>query len=331
MAEAKLTDEEFREAWIASGGQAAVLMRNYGYSNVRGIYERRNAVEKRHGWYLPSGGANTGSNRGDAGMAAWSYKPRLEITGFTGLLVTFSDAHWWPGISDTLAYKALLEVIRQEKPAMIIANGDLLDGARISTSHARIRWAETPRLADELEEVKSRMAEIRHAARKARLIRTIGNHCSRFETYLSNRASEAEGLQGTRLSDHLLGWEESMSIWVNNQCVVKHRIGQGRHAAYTNLLKSGLSGQTGHTHRLKVETYGNYRGRFYWGESGTLAEPAGVQFSYAEDNPSEACSGFLTTLFARDGTMFCPQMVEVQNGRATWRDQVVVREKARAA
>ena len=330
MPPAKLTDEQFREAWIACGGQAAVLMRNYGYSNVRGIYDRRNALEARYGWRLPSGGAHTGWNRGDAGTPVWNYKPRLEITGFSGLMVTFSDAHWWPGISDTLAYKALLEVIRQEKPALVIANGDLLDGARISR-HGRTRWEESPRLSDELDEVKARMAEIRHASRKSQLVRTIGNHCARFETYLSNHASEMDGVQGTRLADHLTGWEEAMSIWVNNQLVVKHRIGQGRHASYTNLLKAGMSGQTGHTHRLLVQTYGNYRGRFYWGESGTLAEPAGVQFSYAEDNPSEACSGFLTTLFGKDGTMFCPQMVEVQNGRATWRDQVVVRAKARAA
>lgn len=328
---AKLTDEQFREAWLSAGGQAAIMAQRHGYASVRGIYERRNFLEAKYGWRLPSGGAGHGQHRGDAGQPTWAYRPRLEITGFSGLMITFSDAHWWPGLSDTLAYKALLEVIRQEKPALIVANGDLLDGARIS-SHGRIRFEQTPRLADELEEVKARMAEIRHAHRKALLVRTMGNHCSRFETYLSNHASEMEGVQGTRLSDHLIGWEETMSLWVNNQCVVKHRIGQGRHAAYTNLQKAGsISGQTGHTHRLLVEVVGNWRGRFYWAESGTLAEPGGPQFAYAEDNPTEACSGFLTTLFDRSGQMFCPQMVEVQNGRATWKDQVVIRAKEKAA
>ncbi len=325
----KLNDGQFREAWFSAGCEARIMAEITGLG-VRAIYDRRNVLEQRHGWRLPSAGSGNGVGRGDQGTPAWNYKPRLEIDNFSGLLVTFSDAHFWPGISETLAYRALLEVIRQEKPKLIIANGDLLDGARISR-HGRTRWEESPRLSDELEEVKLRMAEIRHACRSSRLIRTIGNHDSRFETYLSGKASEMEGVEGSKLEDHLVGWEQSMSIFINKSCMVKHRIGQGRQAAYTNLLKAGVSGQTGHTHRLKVEPFGDYRGRRYWGESGTLAEPAGVQFSYGEDNPTEACSGFLTTLFDKNGFMFAPQMVEVQGGRATWRDDVILSERRKVA
>jgi hypothetical protein len=44
-----------------------------------------------------------------------------------GRVIVFSDAHFWPD-DYTTAYKALLEVIKEFKPKVVIANGDVFAG-----------------------------------------------------------------------------------------------------------------------------------------------------------------------------------------------------------
>jgi hypothetical protein len=39
----------------------------------------------------------------------------------------FSDAHYFPG-EPSIGHQALLRVIKEVKPVMIVANGDIMDG-----------------------------------------------------------------------------------------------------------------------------------------------------------------------------------------------------------
>lgn len=332
MVAAKLTDEQFRQAWIDSGGRAAVVALQHGYTNVRGIYDRRNYLERKHGWHLPSAGLDGKIGRGDAGAPANEYLKRHTIDGFTGVCVVFSDAHYHPGIGSTVAHRAMLEVIRDLKPRMIIANGDIFDGARLSR-FPRNGWEEQPRVSDELEEVQERMAEIRHACRSATLIRTNGNHDIRYDRHLSTHASDLEGVQGMRLADHLPAWKECMSVFINGHTMVKHRFSGGIHAAYNNTLRAGTNMVTGHTHYLEVKPWGDYRGRRYGVQTGTLAEPNSPAFSYIEDAPTAWCSGFVVLTFDRDQRLLHPEIAEVIDQRCFFRGQVIVdgRKKARAA
>jgi len=331
MVAPKLTDQQFRDAWIACGGQAAVLATQHGYTNVRGIYERRNALERRYGWHLPSGGLGGGHHRGDAGTPVNEYLKRHTVDGFSGVCVVFSDAHYHPGIGSTTAHRALLEVIKELKPKMVIANGDIFDGARLSR-FPRNGWEEQPRVSDELTEVQDRMAEIRHAYRSATLIRTCGNHDIRYDRHLATHASDLEGVQGMRLADHLPQWRECMSVFINGHTMVKHRFNGGIHAAYQNTLKAGTNIVTGHTHYLEVKPWGDYRGRRYGVQTGTLAEPDSPAFGYVEDGPTAWCSGFAVLTFDRQGVMLPPELCEVIEGVALFRGRPIVdgRKKARA-
>ena len=317
-----ITDAEFIAAWRSSGGRAKEVADRLGMS-LRGTYKRRNKVEGQLGTHLPSAGDTNHAGRGDAGLPAYDYKPRLTIDGFVGKAILFSDAHFWKGIGETIAYRALIEVIKEEKPKIVIGNGDIVDGARISRFPPD-GWQNTPRMVDELDEVKDRMSTIRHAYRGARHIRTLGNHCIRFDRYLSQNASDFEGIQGFRLADHLSEWEESVSIFINGHTVVKHRFNGGIHAAYNNTLRAGTNIFTGHTHRLGVTAWGDYRGRRYGCETGALAEIGGPQFSYAEDNPTPGCSGFAVATFDKDGRLLYPELCEVIDGTAYFRGQRVV-------
>jgi len=59
-----------------------------------------------------------------------------------GRVVVFSDAHFWPG-DYTTASKPLLMIIREFKPKVVVANGDVFDGSQASR-HARIGWEKKP-------------------------------------------------------------------------------------------------------------------------------------------------------------------------------------------
>jgi hypothetical protein len=324
------SDADFIKAWQATGGRAAEVAKLLGFSAPSKVYDRRRKVEAKTGVVLTSAGDFGHKGRGDAGTPAYNYNPRLKIDGFSGFAVSFSDCHWWPGISDTVAYKALLEVIREIKPKLIVANGDVLDGARISR-FGRIGWDIAPKLPDELEEVKSRMAEIRHAYRGAQLVRTIGNHDLRFDSWLSGRAADFEGIGGFRLSDHLPEWQETMSLWVNDSVVIKHRWHNGINAGRNNTLKAGKTMVTGHDHVLQVTPYNDYNGLRWAVQDGTLAEPGGPQFAYGEDNPSQANSGFAVLPFLNDGRLIDPEVCRVIDGEAWWRRQRVAGRRRVAA
>lgn len=226
-----------------------------------------------------------------------------------GTVVIFSDWHIWPG-QYTDAFWMLLKIVKEIQPALLIANGDIIDGARISR-HPRIGWAETPSVKDEIEAAKEQMGMIHKAAPKAKRLWTWGNHDRRFDSFLSSNAAEIEGVKGTRLGDHFPDWTFCESITLNETVVVKHRFRGGVHAAYNNALHGGVTMITGHTHRLMSRPLSNYRGTHYGIEGGCMADPHGPQFAYVENAPVNWQPGFV--VLHLDGERVVPELVEVRN------------------
>jgi hypothetical protein len=85
-----------------------------------------------------------------------------------GIVVVFSDAHYWPGPA-TIAHKALLAVIQNLKPAIVIANGDVFDGSRVSR-HDALYKQECPSPKEEVEACVERMTEIEDASKNSTFI-----------------------------------------------------------------------------------------------------------------------------------------------------------------
>ena len=175
-------------------------------------------------------------------------------------------------------------------------NGDVLDGASISR-HSPLQWESNPTLIEEIEACQERLHEICMAAPKARKVWTLGNHDARYESRLAAVAPEFASIKGVHLKDHFPLWEPCWSIWLNDAVVVKHRWKGGVHATHNNAINSGKSMVTGHLHSLKVTPYSDYNGTRFGVDTGTLAEPYGEQFQYAEDNPVNWRSGFALLTF----------------------------------
>ena len=308
MTQPVCSDEEFIEAFKELGSPQAVAER-IGVG-VRNVYARRTSLEKKYGISLMS----FDSTKTNITNVIHEQKVYTEIAN--GIVVVFSDAHYWPG-QVTVAHKALLAVIQNLKPAVVVANGDVFDGARVSRHDALYRQ-DCPSPREEVEACQDRMTEIEDASKNSTFIWTVGNHDVRLWRYIKVNAPEVSGMPFTDLFDYFPRWKQTYAVDVNGNTLIKHRWHNGIHATYNNALKGGVNFVTGHLHRLQVTAWGDYTGRRYGVDTGTLAEPGGPQFMYLEHNPVPWASGFAVLTY-RNGVLLPPELVEVVNGEAFFR------------
>jgi len=301
-----LTDEQFIEEWNKLGSPS-LLAEKHKYS-ARSIMNRRRSIECRLGIKLET----FNSQRQETVIKRIEQTPgnaRRGIEMEKGRVVVFSDAHFWPD-DYTTAYRALLMIIKEFKPKVVIANGDVFDGSQASR-HPRIGWSQTPSVKEELEACQEFMGGIEKVSKGAELIWTLGNHDARFETFLAAQAPQYEGVKGMTLKDHFPMWKPCWSYWVNSDTVIKHRFKGGFGAGRANSVASGTNIITGHTHNLAVQPVTDYNGTRYGVQTGTLADPNSEQFvHYTEDNPKDWRSGFALLSFER-GRLMLPELIQV--------------------
>lgn len=325
----KVTDEQFLASWRLHESPSKVAADlGIGY---RAVGQRRQALEVRYGIVLKTKTHKTVARgqcdeirqaiQNAAEHRATHLEKTIPIEVRDGVVLVFSDAHYWPG-PPTAAHLALVKICERLKPKAVIANGDVFDGATISR-HPRMGWEQRPNVAQEIEVVCLRMREIERAAPKAMLLRTLGNHDSRFENYIAANAPALEGVHGTSLFDFLPKWRGAFTVQINPETdgwtVVRHtHVAGGIHSAYNSTVRAGTHYVHGHLHKLQVTPFGDYRGRRYGVDTGTLAEPQGEQFNYVQGGPLNWCSGFAVLTY-RDGRLLMPELVEVIDGQAWFR------------
>jgi hypothetical protein len=297
------SDDEFVEIWNTH--HSAKKMSDAVGMDVRQILRRRKAIEDKSGLALVSSFKHPN-------VTIPNNPARKELGIENGVVLVFSDAHFWPGIHTT-AYKGVLWAIKEFQPKAIIANGDIFDGASISR-YPRLGFDSTPTVIQELKACEIAMGEIEDTAKKVRhnvnLVFTLGNHDARFENRLAANAPQYEFVKGFSLRDHFPAWHPCWSCWPTTEVVVKHRWKGGIHATHNNTVQSGVSCITGHLHSLKVTPFSDYHPHPRFGvDTGTLAEPNGPQFiNYLEDSPTNWRSGFAILTF-HNGRLMWPELV----------------------
>lgn len=321
MPQSSLNDAQFIELWGQLQSPSAMAEKT-GIT-VRNIYARRKRLVER-GWDLPTRDDGT-HNVEYSSAKGWTYPRQENLEIENGSIIVSSDHHYWPDMI-TVAHRALLDVHRIVKPKVSILNGDIFDGAKISR-HAPFGFSYLPSVKEELDTCKERVAEIIAAAPDdCEHIWNIGNHCVRFERTLAQHAGDFEGLQYFRLEHHFpkhsFRWSTGVNWDSQKPVMIKHRHHGGIHAAHNNALKAGVTIVTGHTHALEVKPKSNYRGLFWGVQTGTISDIHGPQMEYAENNPSDACPGFVVLTF-RDGLLLPPELCTVMDGRAYFRGEVV--------
>lgn len=298
-----LSDDEFIKLWKQYKSPLKISV--YGGLNIRSVYERRRHIEIKYGLELNVDESNTVIEK---------HSSRIVVPIENGTVIVFSDAHFWDNEPST-AYKALIKLIEELKPQLVVCNGDAFDGASISR-HGRIGFLENrPTVIQELDACKEMLGFIAETAKKnknkVQLTWTLGNHDSRFETLLAAQAPQYEFVDGFHLKDHFPEWKPCWATWINNDVCIKHRWKGGVHATHNNTLGSGVSMVTGHLHSLKINPYTDYNGTRYGVDTGTLADVDGDQFlNYTEDGPKNWRSGFAVLSFYKN-KLLPPELVEV--------------------
>lgn len=295
--------QKFVEAWNRLGSPTLVA-KELGIS-IRHTHTTKTELNNK-GLELKTFNSMRDDKRPD--ITIKNHEGRVDLEVLNGTVLVFSDAHYYPGLIST-AHMGLLHMIKKLKPVAIINNGDAFDGAGISR-HPRIGWDSKPTVIDELRAVTERLLEVSEAALKGcRLIWPLGNHDSRYETFLAAQVPQFQGVDGFHLKDHFPEWKACWSCWINDEVVVKHRWKGGAHATWNNTINAGKSIVTGHLHQLKITPFSDYNGRRYGVDTGTLADPYGPQFiDYTEGNPVNWCSGFAVLTF-KEGKMLSPELV----------------------
>jgi Calcineurin-like phosphoesterase len=319
MPAGKVTDGEFIEIWRLCQGNSEQVAKKVG-TNRRNVMDRRRRIEARHNLRLESTHQKAHHYKH---LSPTEHSARKTLAVDNGVVLVFSDAHFWPGVRTT-AFKALLMLIREMKPVAIINNGDAFDGASISRFPRIMFLDRGPSVIDELKACKERLSEIEDAANGAKLYWPLGNHDARFETRLAQVAPEFEGIAGFHLKDHFPAWAPCWSVWINDAVVIKHRLKGGIHATRNNTLNAGKTTFTGHLHQLKVTPLDDYNGTRWGVDTGTLAEPNGPQFQdYTEDGFKDWRSGFAVATFYR-GQLLWPELCRVlEFGKVDFRGQVI--------
>lgn len=322
MAVPATSTEDFIKTWRQSFSPAQVA-HTLGVS-VRAVHARRARLEAQ-GYDLPA----LGRQGQPAGVerARMIVSQRRDINRYeiqSGVILVGSDAHYTPGVTPT-AHMALCNLAHDlgAQVSAVILNGDILDGGQISR-HPRGGWGNLPSVKQELEAVQERLAEIESAvAPGVHLMRTYGNHCSRFEMRLAAQVPEYEGVAGFTLREHLPRWTDSLRIDINEDTVVIHDWHSGLHSGWNDVVKGGCSVVTGHTHELGYKAHVGFKEKTHYGvKTGMLAENDQPQFDYRKGKPGMNWRSGFAVLTWVDGRLIQPEFCAVaDDGKAYFRGQ----------
>jgi predicted phosphodiesterase len=307
----KQKDDEFIALWNKLGSPTLVA-KELG-QNPRTVSNRKASLEIRYNIKLPTHGSLRDPKKEKPKkreLAAHNVRRGIDVDKVKRVIV-FSDAHFTD--TTTTAFKALLLMIKEFKPQVIICNGDAFDG-QILSRFPSINYDKKPNVLQELNACRYHLDEIaKHRPAGCELIWTLGNHDMRYESWLVNKVPEYSGVDGFSLKYHFPEWKTCWSYWIGEDTVVKHRHRGGRNAGYNNLLAAGNTNIiTGHTHVLACQPISNYQGT-YWGvQTGCLADPMSPSFEYCEDGPKDWRSGFVMLSFDQ-GRMLMPELIMVTN------------------
>jgi predicted phosphodiesterase len=209
--------------------------------------------------------------------------------------VCLPDSHGY--LADWKAVEAALAFVRYYKPVRIFLLGDHVDFASISRFDKPA--TDIARIGEDIEALGRFLKGVRESAPDAKVDYLKGNHEVRFERFLWKHQEAAAMLKATgmdlprflNLSEYGVNWVESGTLEVNDRLLVKHGHMVRMRSGYTatgELERQGISGISGHTHRLGQVYKRNRLGMLTWVESGCLCK---YDPDYMEGQLSDWCQG----------------------------------------
>jgi UDP-2,3-diacylglucosamine pyrophosphatase LpxH len=230
-----------------------------------------------------------------------------------------SDLH--VPFQDKKAVKSMLAFSKWYKPNYIFLNGDIIDFYAIS------RFDKDPKridsLQDEINETVDFLTEFRNVNKKAIITYLRGNHEYRLIKYKWSQAKGLNSLDALKFGELLkldklnIDYQQSGRMKFG-KTLIKHGDIVRQQSAYTargEFERSGMSGVSGHTHRLGVHWKTNESGEYVWFEGGCLCD---LSPEYMEGKTPDWQQGFIIGNYNPKNQLFNLDQVQIVEGRAMY-------------
>jgi len=190
----------------------------------------------------------------------------------------FLTGDWHVPYHDNRALTAMLQALYEEKPTHIGLMGDLIDF--YSLSHYLRNPSRIHRLQEDIDRLVLILHIVRNYAPQAKIYYLIGNHEDRLRRFLW-RTPELVSLRALSLPILLNLEREKIelvpepALFVSSQFVITHGTCVRKRSGYTahaEIERFGLSGASGHTHRLAFITKRYPKQLLRWIETGCLCQ-----------------------------------------------------------
>jgi predicted phosphodiesterase len=215
-------------------------------------------------------------------------------------VVFLSDVH--VPYQDHALVASALDLVRRWEPHRVVLNGDIADlfvCSRFNTSSERM-----DSLQDDIDEANEFRRSVRDAAPGAVIDETAGNHDDRTVTYVKQNARALYSLRALQPENLFcyrelgIQWHPGAGFLLRAGFLVKHGTiirGEAGATAKAELMSAGISGISGHTHRLATYRREGYVAR-EWHEQGCLcrADPDYIKGGVANWTPGIAIGEFST-------------------------------------
>lgn len=226
---------------------------------------------------------------------------------------------------DWQAAECALAFTRAHKPHIVVVGGDVVDFYQLS------RFDKNPTralgLQDDIDAGKRFLAGVRKHAKHARILYLEGNHENRLTRWLWGPGAAVVKLQGMsvpsllRVAEHGIRYVES-GVWQHKTLCFKHGHYVRSRAGYTataELQREGMSGCSGHTHRIGEVSLTNRGGTYKWVEAGCLCQ---LTPEYMVGQTPDWQQGLAYGTFMAGGR-FALHTAHILSGKTLYGDKVV--------
>lgn len=178
----------------------------------------------------------------------------------------------------------------------------------------------------EIDLTNEKLKDLRKRCPKSKMILLKSNHTDRLQRYLWSEAKALSSLKAMKV-EQLLGLAE-LEIEYRPNFVYKHFLWKHgsivrQDSAYTakaEFIREGMSGTSGHTHRLGAH-YRTVRGGSYvWIEGGCLCD---LQPEYMHDDVANWQHGISTVQFEKEGNQFIAMPIPIIDGSMLWGGEMI--------